>query len=101
MQLVDEFRQDRRQAATVFSGVRNFGSQVVDTGSLAIKSTVDARVKVSSDDTADCHCQHAVKSNRTIDGCGREIAVIQDEQWADQAKNHVNSKPVFYHAHSS
>ena len=64
-------------------------------GAPAVETMVNLRVDKATNDAADNHPQHAEERNGRVSGSKMKGRMEQDEGWADDAHDHVNTKPVF------
>ena len=95
IELAGQFGHEPGHAVTFLGGGREFLLQFLEAGLAAIQAAMYSRVEMPANDSASGYQQHAVERNLAIERAELEIAVIQDEQWADQAQYHVEPEPHF------
>lgn len=67
---------------------------VGDGGLAAVEPFVDARIKKTADDPTGHDDEHDTQRHITVEGAEFEIAVKQDHRRAENAQQHMQSKPV-------
>ena len=93
IQSFNQVRHEFHEAVALFDGCCKVGLQLLQCRFPSVQAAVNPCIKMSTDDAASRHKQHAIKSNLAIKRAKLKIAVVQNKKWANQTKNHVQAKP--------
>ncbi|MEX1310164.1 MAG: 2-oxoacid:acceptor oxidoreductase family protein [Candidatus Sulfomarinibacteraceae bacterium] len=90
----DELRHQRDKPVTPFCRACEFFLQFAESELAAVQPAMDRCIEMTSDDSAYRDDQHAIQRDATVEGAQLEVAVVKNEQRAEQSQDHVHPEPA-------